>query len=202
MNEGEVVIRTPCGADFDAMDPRGTARFCASCKKLVHDLSALGEVKARALLRSTPESLCVRYLHDETGKLWFGEPTPTLIAKDQLTRGKRMMAAAALVVTPILFQACGGADPYDDRERSSDTDAGAEPPEPDQQGITKDDPAPGTTANDDGADAEAEAESGETEGANDGPADLDPLDPHEQGDGGTGEPPERGRTDDGSGRPD
>jgi hypothetical protein len=128
MHQGEAVIRMPCGADFDAMDRRGTARFCGSCSKLVHDLSSLGEAKARALLRSTPDSLCVRYLHDETGRIWFGPAAPELIAKDQLTRGKRLLATAALTVTPVLFQACGGADPYQHVAPSYRTDAGADDP--------------------------------------------------------------------------
>src|SRR5262245_47315726 len=71
MNKTEVVIRTPCGADWTRMDPRGSARFCGQCDKLVHDLSSMTEQAARRLLQSTSESLCVRYLHDATGTIWF-----------------------------------------------------------------------------------------------------------------------------------
>jgi hypothetical protein len=176
MNKGEVVIRTPCGADFDAMDPRGTARFCGSCNKLVHDLSLLGEAKARALLRSAPESLCVRYLHDETGKIWFGEAPTKLVATDRLTRGKRAMAAAALAVTPMLIQACGGADPGDD-ERWSRTDAGAEGPSPEQQGIAVDEnPMPGVAAagGEDEPTEPDEAEPDETDETDRAPDEADP----------------------------
>jgi hypothetical protein len=94
------------------MDPRGSARFCGKCDKLVHDLSALGERAARELMEQTPESLCVRYLHDATGQIWFGSERE-LVPTAALSRKKRSLTAAALVaVTPVLFQACGGADPY------------------------------------------------------------------------------------------
>lgn len=128
-----MVIRTPCGADFDKMDPRGTARFCGSCEKLVHDLSAMSERKARALLSTSSEALCVRYLHDATGEIWFAPERRPLIGGDRLARGKRGLAAAALLAAaPALFQACGGADnggygPYRDGDAAApDDNDGAE----------------------------------------------------------------------------
>jgi hypothetical protein len=119
----DVVIRTPCGADWNSMDPRGSARFCGSCEKLVHDLSALSEPEARALLRDSREAVCVRYLHDASGEIWFSGGQK-LVPVPHLTRGKHGLAAAALAAVPLLFQACGGADAYG----SEPYDAGADVP--------------------------------------------------------------------------
>jgi hypothetical protein len=93
------------------MEPRGSARFCGKCEKVVHDLSALSERAARRLLASTSESLCVRYLHDTSGEIWFGGDPPGWVPQGRLVRaGRSLAAAAALVAGPTLIQACGGAD--------------------------------------------------------------------------------------------
>jgi hypothetical protein len=115
MNRDDARIARPCGADWNAMSPRGTARFCSACDKLVHDLSSMSEREARTLLqgRST-EGLCIRYLHDERGEIWFGGSAAGagLVPATRLARrGAAMAAAAALVLTPVLTEACGGAAP-------------------------------------------------------------------------------------------
>src|SRR6516225_4044473 len=109
MKRSLVVIRTPCGADWSSMSPRGSARLCASCDKLVHDLSAMSESNARRLLGETHDSLCVRYLYDQTGEIWFAEHSSRIPSAPAL--GMRAAAAAlALAATaPLLTQACGGA---------------------------------------------------------------------------------------------
>lgn len=91
------------------MDPRGSARLCGQCDKLVHDLSGMGERAARELLGSTSGSLCVRYLYDATGQIWF-EGKQDLVPPAALHRKRRGLAAAAVMAAaPLLFQACGGA---------------------------------------------------------------------------------------------
>jgi hypothetical protein len=102
-----VVIRTPCGADWNSMSPRGSARLCASCDKLVHDLSAMSESDARRLLRGTDQSLCVRYLYDQTGDIWFAEHFERRHSRAKL--GVAAAAAALAGAAPLLTQACGGA---------------------------------------------------------------------------------------------
>lgn len=113
MHKDDVVISTPCGADWNAMEPRGRARLCRSCDKLVHDLSGMQQGEAGELLARTPTSLCVRYLYDQTGKIWFREDfaqsTSGVIPSQRLTRGaKGALALSALVAAPLLVQACGG----------------------------------------------------------------------------------------------
>ena len=130
MKREEVRIRTPCGADWDSMDARGSARLCGQCDKLVHDLSGMGERAARELLGSTSGSLCVRYLYDATGRIWF-EDKQELVLPAALHRKRRSLAAAAVMAAaPMLFQACGGAGlddyPYQANAGSGqDGDAGA-----------------------------------------------------------------------------
>jgi hypothetical protein len=94
------------------MAPRKSARFCGDCNKLVHDLSSMSESRARQLLEQSSESLCVRYLHDQTGEIWFAEDFARRTAKERLRAG----ALATALSIPALVQACGGAgldDPYD-----------------------------------------------------------------------------------------
>jgi hypothetical protein len=113
MRRDDAPIATPCGADWTAMSPRGKARLCGQCDKLVHDLSAMTERDARALLKTRPtEGLCVRYLHDATGEIWFGARAERVVPASRLVgRGAAMMSAAALVLVPALTEACGGAAP-------------------------------------------------------------------------------------------
>lgn len=129
LHKDDVIIRTPCGADWNAMDPRGKARLCGSCDKLVHDLSAMAADEAAQLLAQTPSSLCVRYLYDATGKIWFRDDLSQVVPAERLTRGTRgALALSALVVAPLLFQACGGAGANDRYGYTShDSDAGATP---------------------------------------------------------------------------
>lgn len=78
-------IAEPCHENWDAMEPRERGRFCASCKKDVHDLSAMTEDEAREFLRERAGTrLCVNYRHDTAGRIQF-----------------RAAAVAALAVTAL-----------------------------------------------------------------------------------------------------
>ena len=157
MNKTELPIATPCNADWSTMDPRDRGRFCGECKKLVHDLSALRETAARKLLASKGEGLCVRYLHDEHGNVWFQEQ---LVARQGLLRRAGQLAAVALA--PVLT-ACMGAAPEGEWSSAAQTATGdvEDPPVPQK-------PATPTPAR---PDAGAEAPRG------DGGADAAPSDP-------------------------
>jgi hypothetical protein len=111
------------------MSPRGTARLCDTCDKLVHDLSAMNEADARALLRHRPDDgLCIRYLHDAGGAIWFGDggSGPIVPARRLARRAAAVVAAASMLVVPALTEACGGAGPGPNpyNYEPSDGDAG------------------------------------------------------------------------------
>jgi hypothetical protein len=105
MKTTEIRIVSPCGQDFRAMHPTGKGRYCDTCKKTVHDLSAMSSREARELL-SLPrsENLCVRYLYDVHGEIAFrGVPAGALV------RARRAVAVAAVVALPLSLAACGAA---------------------------------------------------------------------------------------------
>jgi hypothetical protein len=116
MKVSEASLATPCDADFAAMVPLGRrARLCEQCTKVVHDLSSMTESEARTLLRRPRNGdLCIRYLHDIHGNVWFGESprSRTVPATRLARRGLAALAgAAAIAAVPALLEACGGASP-------------------------------------------------------------------------------------------
>ena len=98
--------------DFDAMASAGPAakkRFCAECKKHVHDLSKMSKREARALLEGeATEGLCIRYLYDARGDVVFADDAK-LVAASALNRAKRFVTAAVALAMPISLTACMGA---------------------------------------------------------------------------------------------
>jgi hypothetical protein len=65
-------VARPCAASFAAMPGDATKRFCASCNKHVHDLSAGTEADARALFeKNRGERVCVRFAKDSAGNVRF-----------------------------------------------------------------------------------------------------------------------------------
>jgi hypothetical protein len=65
-------IALPCAESFDAMRGDDQTRFCDSCGKDVHDLSARTEEEARALLTAARGTrICVRYARDASGAARF-----------------------------------------------------------------------------------------------------------------------------------
>ncbi|MEL6341731.1 MAG: hypothetical protein AAFV53_01265 [Myxococcota bacterium] len=63
MKRDDVQIPSPCSADWSEMTGDDARRFCDQCAKHVHDLSAMTEPEAKALLKtaSSAGELCVRY---------------------------------------------------------------------------------------------------------------------------------------------
>lgn len=113
MQRDEIPIASPCGADWNGMTlADAKKRFCGECKKHVHDLSQMTRPEARALLASAvTEDLCVRYLYDERGEVWFAPEAAPLVAPGRLARMKRFALAAAAVAAPLSLTACMGAAP-------------------------------------------------------------------------------------------
>ena len=161
MKTTDIAIATPCGQDWQSMSPREKSRFCGECKKVVHDLRTMKEKDAKALL-STPstEGLCVRYMYDEEGNVWFQD---TMFMR---TEGllKKVAAAAAIAAVPFLT-ACMGSAGYD----------GAYGVSADTQGpSTGDLPQPDSGGGHPGADAGPSAEGGPVDPGADAAVDPDP----------------------------
>lgn len=108
MTNDDVRIAEPCKVDWKKMTPAEGGRFCADCKKVVKNLSSMTEREARRLLRSENDGqLCVRYIYDAQGKIFFGAdaPRPDVAPSALLSRVRRAAAGAALAMG---IQACGG----------------------------------------------------------------------------------------------
>jgi len=85
MHRDDVIIPSPCSADWSEMRGDARRRLCELCDQHVHDLSAMTERRARAVM-AEPE-VCVRYLHAPSGEIVHRPPS----------RLRRWAMAAALV---------------------------------------------------------------------------------------------------------
>lgn len=115
MNRQELKVATPCTLDWKKMTPAEGGRFCGDCKKVVRDLSSMTEREARALLkREAGGELCVRFLLDKHGRVFFGGDAPRrsptlaqqLLPAGLLSRAKRATAVAAALALPFATGAC------------------------------------------------------------------------------------------------
>lgn len=104
VNKRTLHIAEPCHADWNAMTGDEARRFCDSCQKHVHHLSAMTRREARALVRAPqPEGLCVRYSHDpKSGQVQFRKRTITPSApRAQVEGAARLLAGAAMVASVV-----------------------------------------------------------------------------------------------------
>lgn len=104
LTTSELPIPNPCGFDFAKMTrAEANRRFCASCRKHVHDLTLLTEAEARSLL-SAPRTaeLCVRYVADSKGHVVFLPEVPAT----RLTQRKRAALAATALAAAVAATGC------------------------------------------------------------------------------------------------
>lgn len=104
MRIDELHIQEPCHQDWDAMESQGQRRFCDACTKHVHDLSAMTETEARALLDAPrpQDGLCIRYTSAPDGRVVFRDaPAPSSPLARQWAGLQRLVAASAMIV-PLL----------------------------------------------------------------------------------------------------
>jgi outer membrane protein OmpA-like peptidoglycan-associated protein len=89
-------IANPCEASWEEMTGTARSRRCAACAKEVHDLSAMREVEARALLMLLgSRGLCVRFTCGEEGQIHHApEPSAWAPALTPLAAG---IVAAGIV---------------------------------------------------------------------------------------------------------
>ncbi len=67
----QLALQSPCSADWAKMDGTDTRRFCVTCEKAVHDLSAMAPCEAEALLARPGPAPCVRFLRRRDGSVVF-----------------------------------------------------------------------------------------------------------------------------------
>ena len=93
MHRDELPVSEPCHADWSAMTGGTARRFCGSCTRHVHDLSAMTAPAAKRLVAEEP-NLCVRYAVDPAGRVLHASPQRL---------GRWLALGAALVgATPAL----------------------------------------------------------------------------------------------------
>lgn len=109
MKTNALKIAEPCRVDWTKMTPADGGRFCGDCKKVVKNLSSMTEREAKKVLRSANDGqLCVRFLHDRHGNVFFGAdaPRPDFVPASMLSRAKRALAVAGLAGLAAASQAC------------------------------------------------------------------------------------------------
>jgi outer membrane protein OmpA-like peptidoglycan-associated protein len=99
-------VENPCSASWEQMIGGERSRRCPSCAQDVHDISAMTEVEATAvLLLFGSEGLCVRYEQDASGEILHAEPKRRPAA---LTPPR---AASGLVAAALGVAACAPSAP-------------------------------------------------------------------------------------------
>lgn len=99
MHRDELPILEPCRADWDAMEPRGRARFCRECGIEVIDVSAYTEAEACELARR-PRSgrVCMSYVVRADGTLRLAD-TPDVPVRSLFRKGRTLVMAASLALS-------------------------------------------------------------------------------------------------------
>jgi hypothetical protein len=90
-------IDASCAADWYAMKGDDQVRFCEECNRYVHNFSRMPRQHVEAILASTPERVCARFLLDKNDSPIFLDPVgPVQI------QPRRLSPVASAVVTAIL----------------------------------------------------------------------------------------------------
>jgi len=95
MADLKVAFPSPCSEPWEGMAPVGCNRHCASCDKLIHDLSALRLAEVEDLLDSG-EQVCVRARVGSGGVVELADPA----------HGKRRMIATVGASMALATAAC------------------------------------------------------------------------------------------------
>ncbi len=114
MKTSDLRIAAPCTLDWKKMTPAEGGRFCGECKKVVRDLSKLTRAEARKLVVERSGDLCVRYVHNAKGDVFFADMPSNVVPASMVNRAARAAFAAAVV-------ALGGCHSASNGEPLSDT---------------------------------------------------------------------------------
>ena len=102
MKRDEAKIESPCSADWDAMTGDDARRYCGTCDKHVHNLSAMTEDAARAVVAK--KNVCVRYsFHPRTKSLRHRPSRRSVLrvaAAATLSAGLALPAVASISTEP------------------------------------------------------------------------------------------------------
>ena len=93
-------IVSPCPVSWNSMSGTDVTRTCATCARQVHDLSAMTTAKAEALLFSSNERICVRYVRSADGTIQTKDRPARAIQKGPYAG----LSAAALAAAVALSQ--------------------------------------------------------------------------------------------------
>lgn len=96
MSDITVSFPAPCAESWEAMAPAGCHRHCASCDKVIHDLSVMTLAEAEQLLQE-PGGACVRARIGPDG---------VIALADSGGRHKRRLLAAVSVSMTLAAAAC------------------------------------------------------------------------------------------------
>lgn len=104
-------IHDPCHENWDAMqEADGKRRYCESCEKHVHDVSAMTEHEAWSVITEASQRgrVCVRYVTDgATGRIKFKTETVAAPAPSSFSS----LLAAAGVAATLLGSGCTSSEP-------------------------------------------------------------------------------------------
>jgi hypothetical protein len=96
----QVSVASPCPASWEDMKGDDKTRHCSLCRLNVHNLSAMTNEEAEALLKGKEGRLCIRYYRREDGTIMTKDCPRGLRALRQKA-AKRMVLAAAFVLSAI-----------------------------------------------------------------------------------------------------
>ncbi len=101
MNKRQLPINNPCTMDWNTMAGGARQRFCEACDKTVHNLSAMTQMEAQAVLeqRRAGQRLCVRYSAGNDGEILFQRPS--LIPAGLLVRTRQVALRATLAAVAV-----------------------------------------------------------------------------------------------------
>lgn len=98
-----IVVASPCPADWNAMTGDSRVRACGTCNKHVFNLSAMTRADAEALIREKHGDLCAQYWQRKDGTILLADCTVQGVRRSHALTA--LAAATALAGTALLAHA-------------------------------------------------------------------------------------------------
>jgi protocatechuate 3,4-dioxygenase beta subunit len=135
----QLIVASPCSESWDAMSGDERSRFCASCRRTVHDFRFLSPREIEARLQASRGHLCARLTRDAAGRLLTADPPWVAIGAESR---RPHPAAAALVSFWLGASALAASEPVSPAPTSSEVGADREPERRAAERIPSPKPAP------------------------------------------------------------